>query len=39
MRRLLAGATGVIGRQAALVLSAAGHDVIELAPTQWSAAA
>lgn len=33
MRMLLAGATGVIGRQAVLVLSAAGHDVIGLART------
>jgi nucleoside-diphosphate-sugar epimerase len=33
MRILLAGATGVIGQQAVLVLSAAGHDVIGLART------
>jgi uncharacterized protein YbjT (DUF2867 family) len=33
MRILLAGATGVIGRQAVPVLAAAGHQVVGLART------
>jgi uncharacterized protein YbjT (DUF2867 family) len=33
MRILLAGATGVIGRQAVPVLAAAGHEVVGLART------
>jgi nucleoside-diphosphate-sugar epimerase len=34
MRILLAGATGVIGRQAVPVLAAAGHQVVGLARTR-----